>query len=250
MSSTLLHAHSQLVTLDQLRALPAPVARGERHKPVPFATLVDGLQGEANRQGYLVIGTQLAIGKGGSKLFGTMDLQLKTALADAESAMSLAFRGSTDSSIALKGAAGRHIMICDNMSLHGDMDSWLKKSTIHLNLQAMIAGGFAKFVKQASALDLQIAMLQAKQISDIQARAVAFTLFENNVVPVKLLTTVTTNYFHPQDEWSDVTPRTMYGLQNAFTRATQTLSPAARFDADVRIGKAFQVPMLEGEIVS
>jgi len=156
-----------------------------------------------------------------------------------ERGLSLGFRNSTNGTLAIKIVAGARVFVCDNLALSGDMIAVLRRNTRGLDLTEALSLGFNKFVQHAGALDIQIMQLQAKAISDLEAKARVFDVFAAKVVPVHLFDDVEQFYFHPADEMTDCQPRTAWGLHNAFTRAMKKMPPSTGFNATVALGRAF-----------
>ena len=115
----------------------------------------------------------------------------------------------------------------------------LKRNTSGLDLNEALSAGFTKFVEHASTLDKQIMRLQAKMITDIEAKAAIFDIFASKIVPVHLFDNVEQAYFHPTDEMVDCQPRSAWGLHNAFTRSMKGMSAPRAFSSTVQLGKAF-----------
>lgn len=240
MSANLMaHAGAELVTLDYLKSLPEPERLGAHHEPVPHALLAMALEIEAMERGYSVTRSQFALGMSGSALFGVMDLMPTGVVAAEERGLSLGFRNSTNSALAIKVVAGSRVFVCDNLALSGDMIAVLRRNTTGLDLEAAVRAGFAKFEKHATALDRQIMFLQAKEISDLEAKARVFDIFAQRIVPVHLFDDVERFYFHPADDMTDCQPRSEWGLHNAFTRAIKKMKPVTGFAATVDLGRAF-----------
>jgi len=237
--STLLNKKSSITTIEQLRELPFPESRGSRHEPVPHYLLVDSLEVEAMSRGYSVKRSQLSINAAGTKLFGVMDLIPPGVVDVTERGMSIGFRNSTNSSLSIKMVAGNRVMVCDNLAMLGDLIAVLQKNLGGLDLDAVLAEGFDKFLQHASTLDLHIMRMQATNITDIAAKAKIFDVFANRVLPVNLFDDVRGFYFNPSDEMLDCQPRTEWGLHNAFTRAMKGLAPATFFAANVELGRNF-----------
>jgi len=241
MSSTL-SAHSpkfqsKLVTLDQIRTIPEPMALGSRHKPVHHARLIDTLLAEIAKRGMTVTREQYALARNQAALFGVLDFaSLKTGRG-----LSFGFRSSTDQLMAISGVAGTRVFVCDNMTMSGDMIAFRRKSTSGLDLTEVVGVGFDKFVEQAQVLDLQIEILELTAISDMDAKNRIFDVFNAGVLPLHLFTDVSRYYFKPSDEMTDCQPRTLWGLHNAMTRAARDLSPVRLFRASLELGRAFQI---------
>ena len=237
--SNLSHKKSPLATLKQLKALPLPEVLGEQHNPIPHHLLVEYLQVEAQERGYDVTREQFALGMGGSALFGVMDLMPRGVVAAEERGLSIGFRNSTNSTLAIKMVAGTRVFVCDNLALSGDLIAVLRRNTKGLDIGDALKAGFDRFLTHASTLDLQIAQLQAKMITDLEAKAKVFDVFAQKVVPIHLFDDVNANYFKPADDMTDCHPRSAWGLHNAFTRAMKNITPTRSFGATVALGKVF-----------
>jgi len=259
MSTSTLVAHSpkfnsKLVNIDALRALPEPQALGARHKPVPHAALVDAIHNEIALRGYEVKREQLALGKDGAALFGVIDLQPSTALAVRDDrGQSFGFRNATDQSMSIQAVAGSRVFVCDNLALSGSMFAMKRKNSTRLDLSDAVATGFDKFAIHIQTLEVQIERLSGTKLSDARAKIVAYDVFASGIVPIRLFDDVARNYFQPKDDWTDVTPRTLFGLHNAFTRAIRDLNPTREFSVSVALGKRFGMTaddIVDGEVIS
>lgn len=248
--------NSRIVTAAELATLPEPQQRGPQHQPVPHHLLVAALRVEAMERGYEVRREQLALGMNGSALFGVMDLMppgvvvaeerrsMDTNLpagvvVSGDRGMSIGFRNSINSTLAIKMVAGTRVFVCDNLALSGDLIALQRRNTKGLDLEDALKAGFDKFLVHATTLDIHIARLQAAAISDMAAKAKAFEVFAARVVPVHLFDDVEANYFRPTDEMTDCQPRTEWGLHNAFTRALKQLGPTRAFASNVALGRMF-----------
>jgi hypothetical protein len=237
--SRISHGKSTLATMEQLEAMPYPMKLGASHEPIPHYLLASALSIEAQERGYSITRAQYALGMKGSALFGVMDL-MPPGVVDVTSdrGMSIGFRNSTNATLAIKVVAGTRVFVCDNLCMSGDMIAVLKRNTKNLDLLDALKHGFDQFLQHASALDLHIARLQATMISDLQAKAMVFDAFAQQVLPVHLFDDVSMAYFQPA-EFPDCQPRTQWGLHNAFTRALKQLQPARAFSSNVALGKMF-----------
>lgn len=254
MTGSTLIAHSprfesKLVSVAELAKLPEPSPLGVRHKPVPHIALVERIFEEIDRRGLQVTRSQFALGAKGHALFGVIDLR-RGSEAAGERGLSFGFRSSTNQALSIKAVAGTRVFVCDNLALSGDMIALMRKSTTGLDLKDAIAGGFDKFAQHTEALDVQIDVLKLTDLSDGEAKQRIFDVFHKGIVPVKLFEDVSRYYFNPQPEQTDVTPRSLWGLHNAFTRAMKELSPVRAFGATVELGKFFGMgKVIDGEVV-
>tara|TARA_R110002110_G_scaffold166022_3_gene366496 strand:+ start:1067 stop:1804 length:738 start_codon:yes stop_codon:yes gene_type:complete len=241
--SLVLDTHgSQHVTLDALRTIPTPQPRGSRHQPIPHASLVDALIDGITGRGWTVRDSDLGISQYGAQLFGTLDLRRATDT-DPEMGTMLGFRSSTNSSMSIRGVAGKRVFVCSNMCLSGSTFVMQRKSTTRLDLSALVADGLDRFLVQSEALSEGIDRLKNTTITDAEAKARIFDLFNASVLPSRLLQPLARHYFHPTEAEIDCHPRTLWGLNNASTRSigSPALKPAAQFDAAQNIGRHFQL---------
>ena len=237
--SLIVHAGANCLTLDELKALPEPKRLGSAHAPVPHAYLVESIEVEAMERGYDVTKMDLALSRDQSTLFGVIDLVPPGVVDVTDRGTSIGFRNSTNSTLAIKIVAGAKVFVCDNLALSGDMIAMQRRNTTGLDMETELREAFQKFVQHASALDVKIATMQMTMITDIVAKTQIFDIFNSKVMPVHLFDDVSEFYFKPTDEMTDCTPRTQWGLHNAFTRAMKKLPPARAFSANVALGRAF-----------
>ena len=241
MQGLMLDKHgSQRVTLDALRTIPTPQPLGARHQPIPHYELVDALIDGITGRGWTVRDTDLGISAHGAQLFGSLDLR-RAAETDTEMGTMFGLLSSTNSSTAIRGVAGKRVFVCSNMCLSGSTFVMRRKSTTRLNLPELISDGLDRFLVQSEALTEGIDRLKNTTITDLQAKARIYDLFNASVLPSRLLQPLARHYFHPTESETDCHPRTLWGLNNASTRTLAALKPAAQFDAAQNIGRHFQL---------
>lgn len=244
---------SRLVTIDALRGLPAPLALGRHHKPVPHAVLVDTVHAEIARRGYAVSREQLALGRNGAALFGVMDLvsagHTPSGVLEAMPydpsidgrGISFGLRNATDGSLAIRAVAGTRVFVCDNLAMSGSMFALSRKNTTRLDLGDAVATGFDRFLQHSTALSIEINRLQATPMNDRQAKVLIYDVFASGILPYRLLPDVNRFYFELDETRPDCQPRSLWGLHNACTRAIQDLTPARLFGASIALGRAFDI---------
>ena len=243
---------SRLTPYAELVNLPEPQALGRLHKPVPHHVLVEAIRNECVRRGYDIKREQLAVSKTNAALFGILDLQPKLegqALVESARGIAFGFRNATDQQFGIKAVAGTRVFVCDNLALSGDLIAISRKNTTRLDLGDAIALGFDKFAAHVSSLELQVARLEATEVTDGEAKRVVYDLFAARILPIRLFDDVNRFYFTPTDETPDTQPRTLWGLHNACTRALRDLSPIRGFSASSALGKAFNLVTEGGSII-
>jgi uncharacterized protein DUF932 len=229
--------NAQLLTRAQLAAIPAPEPMGRWHRPVPHHQLVDTVLSEATDRGLTLIREKYAVGAAGHALFGILDFAHP--VDGEERAMSLGFRNSTDQSLSLQAVAGSHVFVCDNLALSGDFETWARKNTTGLDLWQLVHDGFAKFADQVATFEGQVARLKGAPIADNAARALMWEVFSRGLLPARFVEQADTNYFEPEDAWTDCHPRTEWGVYNALTRVARNLAPTRVLDATTELGRVF-----------
>jgi hypothetical protein len=140
----------QLVTRQDMRAIPVPPPMGPRHHPYSFADFADNTVSAIEGAGYSVTGEEFAVQKDGMRVFGILkvsnspDLGVSPAvpaLASSENVPALykpkwnlvvGVRGSNDQSISRGLVLGTRVMVCSNLCFSGDLGDWSKKQTTNV----------------------------------------------------------------------------------------------------------------------
>lgn len=238
MVSTLIaHVDAQKVTRASLAALPAPEALGPRHRPIPHEELVDAIHAEADSRCLRIAKEEFALGHGGATLFAVFDFSRE--MSAGETGFALGLRSSQDQSLALRGAAGARVFVCDNLALAGSVFAFNRKHTNRLDLAQTIRTGFDRYEQDASHLQSHIERLRADEIGDGRAKDVIYEALAQRVIPMRLFHDIHAAYFQPSEVRPDCAPRTLWGLHNAFTRALKRLSPQSAWSANVGLGRLF-----------
>lgn len=224
---------THLVTFETLQALPAPATRGRWHRPIRHAEVVEVLRSELVAAQLAIREEEFGLSKDGGKLFGIIKFQGGQDFSGA-----LGFRSSTDSTIAIRGVAGVAVLVCDNMALSGDEFVFRHKSTIRIELRSIVRDGVAKYQEHARQIDRSIEQLQERSLSDRDASEEIVKMLRKGGIPTNVIAAGTRNYFEPRPEWTDVAPRTAWGLHNAFTRAINEMPLRPQMRASQEIGKA------------
>jgi hypothetical protein len=234
------HATTSLVTRDQLRAIPAPVAT-ETFKPVPHIELIETLEIILKVRGILIrrkedgsLSEQFAIRADGSRLFGTMDLTLNGV---PDTCAALGFRQANDRSMALQMVAGLRVFVCDNLCLNGDFVALERRHTSGLNLIDELTLAVAKFELHYVSLKTEVENLKAKELTDVEAKATIHDIFMSGVLPVRLFPVVSKEYFEPRH--AEFEPRNLWSLHNAITEAVKPMPLTTRLIATQQVGKLF-----------
>jgi hypothetical protein len=198
---------------------------------------VDAIHAEAESRGLCISKEEFALGHGGAALFAVFDFSRE--MAAGESGFALGLRSSQDQSLALRGAAGARVFVCDNLALAGSVFAFNRKHTSRLDLALTIRAGFDRYEHDAAQLASDIGRLRAEEIAPGRAKQLIYDAIAQRAIPPRLFHQVHEGYFEPSQDRPDCAPRTLWGLHNAFTRALKKLSPPRAWSANVGLGRLF-----------
>jgi hypothetical protein len=235
MEARLSSANSQLVTRQQLLAIPAPPST-PTWRPIPHADLIDALDRQLRVRGIAITAEQFAVQREGARLFAVLDLSLERT---EEFCASIGIRTANDRSLALEVAVGVRVFVCDNLTFAGDLIALKRKHTVRFDLNADLSRAVDRYQAYLGALQQNIVRVRETSVSDPEAKAMIVDAFRQEILPIRLFRSVTEAYFDPGPDMTDVQPRTLFGIHNAFTRAVRQMAPAPAFEATTQLGKFF-----------
>jgi hypothetical protein len=136
------------LTRAQVSNIITPPAMGRFHQPYPFDTYLDDVEHGLNTAGLCILGEEYAVQKDGQRLFGVMEVGLKTEglkgqlITSDEWKVLLGVRGSHDQSVQRGMALGSQVMVCSNLCFHGNIGTLNTKQTLNIGsrLPGMIRG--------------------------------------------------------------------------------------------------------------
>jgi hypothetical protein len=241
MPKLMLHAGGQIVTREDLRAVPVPESRGRFHRPIPHAEVVDALFSKFAACGLAPAGDgQYGLSKDGGKLFGIIEFRAETMIRTSlENSLMLGFRSSTDESFSLQGMAGSHLFICDNLAFSGGEFLFTRKHTLHVNLSYVIERGLEKFAVAGRDMATEFSRLAETEVSDDRAARIFAQMIQYKTLPDRYAAESVRNYFAPVA--ADCEPRTLWGIHNAATRALRETSITARVEHSQSVSRFLSV---------
>jgi hypothetical protein len=235
MTGTLSHTNSQLVTREQLLTI-APPPSTATWRPIAHADLITAIDRQLMVRGITIQSERFAIQREGARLFAVLDLSIESS---GEFCASLGIRTANDRSLALEIAVGVRVFVCDNMTFSGDLIALRRKHTARFDLNADISRAVDRYQAHLLTLQHQITGIQESPLSDLQAKALIVDAFRQEILPIRYFRTVIETYCSPTPDMTDVLPRTLWGLHNAFTRAVRQMAPAPAFEATTALGGFF-----------
>ncbi len=239
MLGILYHSHSQLVTRSELMTIPPPPGT-PTWKPIAHADLIQAIDRQLAVRGIEIRKEQFAIQRHGARLFAVLDLAIET---NEESCAAIGIRTANDRSMALEIAVGVKVFVCDNLAFSGDLIALRRKHTTKFDLNADISRAVDRYQAHLLVLQRSIAAIQETPVSDGEAKTLIFDAFRQDILPIRYFKPVSETYFDPAAEMTDVQPRTLWGLHNAFTRSVREMAPAPAFQATTELGKFFGLGM-------
>lgn len=236
--STLVYANSTLVTREQLKHFAPPPAT-PTWKPIAHYDLVDAIDRQLAVRDVKVVRDQFAVQREGLRLFGVLELEVPGPTPSEQYRFALGLRTANDRSEALSIVAGAKVFVCDNLSLSGDLIAIRRKHTSGFDLNADMSKAIDRYQSYLQVFHRQLDELVYRPIEDREAKVMIFEAFEAEILPIRFFPAVSQTYFKPDPRMTDVSPRTVWGLHNAFTRAIKQMAPAPAFQATTRLGKFF-----------
>ena len=236
--------YGELVSREQIAAVPTPPAQGPRHKPVPHDEVIgctlqvlDDLGHKATRERYNLAGKNVGIdGKTyhNTSVYGIINIASMDPEAEVDGEMTtiLGLKSNNMMKHSISFIAGENVTICDNGIFSAEMIVGRKLHTKNLNLMDSLNEMFDAWLNSKNALKQQIEVMRNESVNDEAAKAILFDLFDNNVLPLKNLRETSNTYFKPEAEWTDVVDNrgTVWGLHNAVTRVLRPMSIAKQME--------------------
>jgi hypothetical protein len=131
------------------------------------------------------------------------------------------------------------VFVCDNLVFSGDLIALRRKHTARFDLNADISRAVDRYQAHLLTLQQQIVGIQGTSLSDLEAKALIVDAFRQEILPIRFFKPVSETYCDPAPDMTDVLPRTLWGLHNAFTRSVRQMAPAPAFEATTALGAFF-----------
>lgn len=227
--------NEELLTREQLALVPTPAATAT-HRPVPHHQLVEALVETLGFRHIAVHREEYAVSSDGQKMFGVMELE--TTFSGCRFALGL--RNSNNRTLALGITVGFRVMVCSNLSFHGDYTPMVRKHTKNFNLQHALSVGVDDVQRNFKPMVESVERWKGTQITDVDAKLRIYEAFVEGEleVPRHLVREVHSQYFNPKHE--EFQARTLFSLQNAFTGAFKDLDPIPMQRATASLGEYFK----------
>lgn len=234
MEGLFVHAGAKKLGRQDLLVLPTPEGT-ETHRPVPHATLVQGIIEALDYRKIDIVAEDYAATEDGQRLFGVLSLSL----ASGDINLAIAFRNSHDKSFALGLVAGFRVFCCDNLALSGEFVAVSRKHSKNLDVVEALALGIDRVQRKFQPMVAQVDVWKNHALPDIRAKEIIYDAFLGGLeAPKHLMKSVHSEYFEPKYE--EFKPRNLWSLQNAFTSAFKQLEPIPMIRATSALGTYFE----------
>jgi hypothetical protein len=121
----------QIMTADQLAAIPTSNALGRFHNPVGYGEFLDLIKHRLQRAGLDILNEEYVTANEGQRFFGTMELGVDGLQSEGMS-ITLGVRGSHDQSVPRAVCLGNRVMVCSNLEFGGDLANLSTKQTTNI----------------------------------------------------------------------------------------------------------------------
>jgi len=222
---------TQRVTREDLALLPMP-ERTASFQPIRHSDFIANVEEALSFRHISIVQEDFAVSDDGMKMFSTLQVN-----SDYEGvSFVIGCRNSNDKSFRLGMVCGYRVMVCSNLSFHGDFTPLSAKHTKMFNLEEAVALGVDRTQRQWAPIREAIDRKRTLEISDDNARVALYKLFTAAKMPISLFRTVHNEYFGEQPI-AEFAARTVWSLENSVTSAIKKLKPVAQYDATARLGK-------------
>ncbi|MBK3666188.1 DUF932 domain-containing protein [Bradyrhizobium diazoefficiens] len=207
-----LHSGGELVTYDQLRAVPVPAAT-DTHLPLPHHELVEMVRFTLNYHGHEIIEEHHAIDHEGMRYFGLMTLRSSYG----DYADTLGLRNSNDRSFPIGVAFGSKVFVCSNLSFMGTHVIKRKHTArAKRELPALLGDIIAPLQAERIAQNQKLLTYQQTPLTDMAADHAILDMYRRDIIGVQRIGDVVREWETPSHDYG---AKTAWRLLNAATFA-------------------------------
>ena len=231
----LLSADSRAATLDDIRAIPLPLAT-RTYQPVSHEQLSSMLVEMAENllPNFSHASTHYGLAAEGNKMFGVHTFKSS----NTATGLSIGFRNSYDRSMSLGIAVGASVLVCDNLALCGDI-TILRKHTLNVirDMQTMALAGIYRSQQTYSQILEDAEAMRLQEIDDDQAYRMLGLVYGRGIITPRQIPVAHQEWQNPS--YADFQPRTTWSLYNAFTESLKTTPPQSIMEKHLGLHQLF-----------
>ena len=211
-----------VLTRDELFLVPTPEPQGPRHRPVPFGEFATEVVNAIKGQDYEVVSEEYTVTNDGQRFFGLITVGTEV---DNDAEVEIGIRGSHDRSVARGLVFGTRVVVCSNLSFHGDLGKWSTRQTtkVENRLPVLIDAAVAGIEPFARKIEERFSSWKRYFITKEEGDAVLAELFRRGGLTAAQLGTALREWVEPSFDHGD--GWTVWRLYNA---ATESLKPTGR----------------------
>lgn len=208
----ILHRGAEAIGFDALKAVATPEATSS-HIPLAHYQLVEMARYALGYYGHEIVEENHAVTSDGLRYFGLMVLRS----AEGQYTDTLGLRNSNDKIFPIGLAYGARVMVCDNLSFHGD---YVIKRKHTANSRRELPGLVSELIEplalKREAQAQTFLTYQETPLTETEADHVIMSLYREQVINVQRIADVERQWQEPTHDWGE---KTAWRLFNAATFA-------------------------------
>jgi hypothetical protein len=218
---------SQIVTLEQLAEVPLPKVT-DTYMPVPFeassALIREMAQDYMEPKGYHIQSQQLKLSANQKQMFGKIIMQ-----DGLETGFTIGWMNSYDKSTGFKVATGATVMVCENLTIAGEVMR-IRKHTpkVWSDLERILEEVLMHGRRCHENVEIDMRRLSQIHIDDGQAFTLMFEGLEQKIIRQRMLLPLYYEWKEPRHK--EFEPRTAWSLYNGFTQVMKNLPERETLD--------------------
>ena len=224
----MIHCGGEILTRQELEAVPTPEPMGPQHVQVPYGHFVNMIE-DAFRDVGLVFGeTAYATNREHGQFFGMAEVKGLTMKSN-EWATVAGFRGSYDQSLSRSLVIGDQVFVCDNLCFSGEIQFGRKQTTnIMRDLPYLIHDAVGQIRGRHEAQEVRYERYHEARVKDHVANHLIIQMLREGVINTQRVEKVVNEYYEPSHEehLDDNGNRTVWTLHNAVTESLKGVGMA------------------------
>lgn len=218
--------NDKVVTLDQLKAVKTPEARGARHMPYAYSSFVEQVMEALDKENININTGEYAVQKDHNRFFGIMDLTGNKLTEDKDWNLLLGLRGSHDQSIPRGLTLGSQVLVCSNLCFSGNLGTVKTKQTTNIEsrIPALIQDAVARIPEVAEQQQLRYNSYRDYEITQAEGDAALVDIFRHDGLTLSQLKASITQWAVPEHDEHAEHGFSAWRLMNACTEALKPSS--------------------------
>lgn len=260
MNGLMLHCGGQARTREEVFKVPLPQAT-ESYCVLSHESFITRIEKQLGVEGITIRNQHFALAKEGQRLFGLMELGFAAHGLSDDHVSVLGFRNSYDKTIKTGLCVGARVLVCDNLSFHGDHLTFLRKHTPNLlrDLSWVLSETIGKIPEYAQAQSLCFHRYKCLPLTSPEVHDLVIRLYDEGALNVTHIPEVLKEWRSPrhpefQETYSgwrlfnavtETIKGDLWALPNR-TRALHKLLDDATSgiaESDLELGSSIEVPV-------